>query len=149
MLVKGMTRDTVVVAVWWLGVMISVITFFSHLYRPDGIDHSLRSPFDNTRSGHAEQWIFLSEAARHVPPGVSFTVLAADRETEMSLFMIGVGLLPESSPLPSSYYGQSTSAGDRARFVLELDRPRTAHSPRDQVIEISGGRVIDRSASEP
>jgi hypothetical protein len=149
MLAKGIRRDTVVVAVWWLGVAISAITFFAHLHRPDEADFSLRSPFDNTRSGHAEQWIFLSEAARHVPPGASFTVLAEDPETEMSLFMISVGLLPEASPLPSSYYGRPTSAGDRARFVLVSDGSRTVQAPHDSAIEISGGRVTYRSASDP
>jgi hypothetical protein len=149
MLAGGTTKNDVVAAVWLLGVVISAITFFVHLHRHGEIDLSLRSPFDNTRSGHAEQWIFLSEAARHVPSDASFTVLAPDRDTEMSLYMMAVGLLPEASPLPSSYYGQSTSMGDQARFELELEGPGSFRLPEKHSIAITGGRVTNRWAIEP
>ena len=149
MVAESRTRKTVVAALWWLGVAFSVIALFVHPHRYSEIDLSLRSPFDNTRSGHAEQWIFLSEAARHVPRGTTFTVLAPDRDTEMSLFMMAVGLLPEASPLPSSYYGQSTAVGDHARFVLEFEAPRSVQSPEQRAIAIAGGRVAKRWATEP
>lgn len=149
MLAGGMTKRTLVAAVWWLGVVISAIMLFVHPLRHGEIDLSLISPFDNTRSGHAEQWKFLSEAARHVPRDASFTVLAPDRDSEMSLFMMAVGLLPEASPFPSSYYGQSTGVGDEARFVLELEGPGSAQSLVTHSTSITGGRVTKRWATEP
>jgi hypothetical protein len=139
----------VVTALWWIGVFISAITLFVHPHRYGEINLSLRSPFDNTQSGHAEQWIFLSEAAHHVPRGSTFTVLAPDRDTEMSLFMMSVGLLPEASPLPSSYYGQSTDIGDDARFVLEMEALGSVQSPEEHATEITGGRVSKRWTTEP
>jgi len=149
MVAEWRTRKTVVAALWWIGVVFSAISLFVHPHRYGEIDLSLRSPFDNTRSGHAEQWIFLSEAARHVPCGMTFTVLAPDRDTEMSLFMMAVGLLPEASPLPSSYYGQSTEVGDHARFVLEFEAPGSVRTPEKHTTAITGGRVAKRWATEP
>lgn len=143
-----MTKRRLVAAVWWLGIVISAVMLFVQPLRRGEIDLSLISPFDNTRSGHAEQWIFLSEAARHVPRDASFTVLAPDRDSEMGLFMMAVGLLPEASPLPSSYYGQPTGVGDQARFVLELAGPSPEQSLEIQSTEIIGGRVKTRWAPE-
>jgi hypothetical protein len=144
-----MTKKTSAFTVWWLGVVISVMTLWVHPHRHVAIDWSLDSPFDNTHSGQAEQWIFLRQAARQVPRGASFTILAPDRETEMSLFMMAVGLLPEALPLPSSYYGKSTATGDQARFALEFGtsgslRPLATHS-----ITITGGRITERCANGP
>jgi hypothetical protein len=149
MVAERITRQTVVAALWWFGVVLSVITLFVYPCRHGEIDLSLRSPFDNTRSGHAEQWIFLSEAAHNVPRGMTFTVRAPDRDIEMSLFMMAVGLLPEASPLPSSYYGQSTEMGDRARFVLEFEAPGSVQAPEKHSAAITGGRVTKRWATEP
>jgi hypothetical protein len=149
MVVGKISRGRIVIAVWWVGVVISTVTLLSSPYRHGEIDLSLRSPFDNTGSGHAEQWLFLTEAARHVPRGASFTVLAPDRDTEMSLYMMAVGLLPEALPLPSSYFGQPTGAGDNARFVLEFDDRRDMQPQKTCTTTITGGRVTDRWVSEP
>ena len=144
-----MTKKTLVVAVWWLGVVVSAVALLVHSHRHGEIDLSMSSPFDNTRSGHAEQWIFLNEAARHVPHDASFTVLAPDRASEMSLFMMAVGLLPEASPFPSSYYGQSTGVVDQARFVLQFEGAGSAQSLEIHSTEITGGRVTIRWPTEP
>jgi len=149
MAAKGMTNNTRVVAMWWCGVVIAAIALFASIHRQGDLHLQLKSPFDNTRSGHAEQWIFLSEAAEHVPRGASYTVMAPDRGTEMSLFMMAVGLLPEARPLPSSYYGQATAIGDEARFVLELEKPNSDRPPREHAIEVTGGRVTQRPTAEP
>jgi hypothetical protein len=149
MVAEWRTRKTVVAALWWLGVVFSAIALFVHPHRYGEIDLSMRSPFDNTRSGHAEQWIFLSEAARNVPRGTTFTVLAPDRDTEMSLFMMAVGLLPEASPLPSSYYGKATAVGDLAGYVLEMDGRTSEQPPGTRSTTIKGGRVTTRQATPP
>jgi hypothetical protein len=144
-----MTKKELAVTLWSLGVVISVFTMLVQPYRHGTIDWSLDSPFDNTRSGQAEQWIFLSHAARHLPRGASFTILAPDRETEMSLFMMAVGLLPEASPLPSSYYGQSTATGKQARFVLEFGTSASLHPPEKRSIALAGGLLTKRCAIDP
>ena len=144
-----MTKKTLAVSVWWLGVVISVMTLWVHPHRHGAIDWSLDSPFDNTHSGQAEQWIFLRQAARHVPRDASFTILAADRDTEMSLFMMAVGLLPEARPLPSSYYGQSLGTGEQARFVLEFGTSGSTRPLERCSMAITGGRLTKRCAIGP
>lgn len=144
-----MTKKTLAVSVWWLGVVISVTMLWVHPHRHGAIDWSLDSPFDNTHSGQAEQWIFLRQAARHVPRDASFTILAADRDTEMSLFMMAVGLLPEARPLPSSYYGQSAATGERARFVLEFGATRSLRPLETHPVAITGGGITERCANGP
>ena len=138
-----------VMLVWWLGALVATVILLAHPYRDGSPDLSRRSPFDNTGSGHAEQWIFLSEATRHVPSHASFTVTAPNHETEMSLFMMAVGLLPEATPLPTSYYGQPTSIGDEVKFVLEFGEPTSDQRSRGPAIEVSGGRVKQRLSAGP
>jgi hypothetical protein len=145
---KALVRE-IVTATWWFGAVVSLALLLSIPLRMGVIDFSRRSPFDNTRSGHAEQWRFLNEAAFHVPRGATFSVLAPDGDTEMSLFMMAVGLLPEASPLPSSYYGQATEIGDHARFVLEFEAPGSVQSPEQRATAIAGGRVMKRWVTEP
>ena len=149
MVARGTRWRGFVDAVWCLGALISVVILLAHSYRFDAIDLTRRSPFDNTGSGHAEQWIFLEEASRQVPEGASFTVVAPDRDTEMSLFMMAVGLVPESSPVPSSYYGQSTGRGDLAEFVLRFGESGSLPPSEIPVASISGGRVTQRRTRDP
>jgi hypothetical protein len=144
-----MKKNTVVIAMWWTGVAIAATSLLISFQRQNEFDLSLRSPFDNTGSGHAEQWIFLREAAELVPIGARFTVTAPDRETEMSLFMMAVGLLPNATPLPTSYYGQPVSTGSKARFVLELEGPTPDQTPQARATEVAGGRVTTRLATAP
>jgi hypothetical protein len=76
------------------------------------------TPLDRTNPAAAQEWRFLRRARAWVPPGASFTVLAEDRNREMSLFMISIGLLPDRWPLPSSYFLQPDASGARAEYVL-------------------------------
>jgi hypothetical protein len=145
---KALVRE-IVTATWWLGAVVSLALLLSIPLRMGNIDFSRRSPFDNTRSGHAEQWRFLNEAAFHVPRGATFSVLAPDGDTEMSLFMMAVGLLPEASPLPSSYYGKATAVGDLAGYVLEMDGRTSEQPPGTRSTTIKGGRVTTRQATPP
>ena len=52
---------------WWIGVAIAATCLFGQLLRGGPVALATRTPFDNTRSGHAEQWAFLSAAAARVP----------------------------------------------------------------------------------
>ncbi len=107
------------------------------------------TPFDNTRSGHAEQWRFLDEASELVPPGATFTIHAADPDTEMSLYMMAVGLLPEATVIPRTYYGRPVAASARARFVLTFGAGAGAARDAGRSIEIAGGTVTDRGSPHP
>jgi len=146
---KKTTPGGVVAAVWWSGTIISTAVLVSLPLRVAEVNHSLRTPFDNTDSGHAAQWSFLSEASHHVPAGASFTVVADDRDLEMSLYMMAVGLLPEAVALPSSYYGRSAPIGERAGFVLKFEGSASDHPPQYHAIEVNGGWVWQRLATEP
>jgi hypothetical protein len=138
-----------VALLWWLGAMISVISLLTLPCRNGDLDLSRRSPFDNTGSGHAEQWIFLHEAAQRIPSEASFTVLASDQDIEMSLAMMAVGLLPEAKLLPSSYYGEPIDAGDLARFVLEYGDHQVAGPAETSVATIPGGTLLERRSHRP
>jgi hypothetical protein len=145
---KASVRSSVAAA-WWLGTVASLLLLLSIPLGIGSIDCSLRTPFDNTRSGHAAQWMFLSHAAHYVPRGATFTVHAPDRDTEMSLFMMAVGLLPEASPLPSSYYGRSMVLGDRARFVLEMNGSQSEQPRGTRSVAVAGGRISERPVPRP
>lgn len=148
MIMKVKTKKSVVIATWWSGVVVATVALLAPLHHQGAVTLSLSSPFDNTASGHAEQWRFLSEAAEHVPDGASFTVVARDRETEMSLFMMAVGLLPHASPRPTSYYGRSTSIGNTAQFVLEYEGATRGRTPDEHAVRVTGGWVRQRLAVE-
>ena len=81
------------------------------------------TPFDRTNPDLADQWQFLREAIEHIPPGASYTVVAPDRETAMSVFMFSRALLPDRVARPTSYWDTPTpEEGAMAEFVLAYRR---------------------------
>ena len=64
----------------------------------------VKTPLDRTTPWSAPQFRFLREATGFVPPGAAFTVLAPDGRTEMNLFMMSIGVLPDRLALPASYF---------------------------------------------
>ncbi|MBI2215246.1 MAG: hypothetical protein HYU52_16475 [Acidobacteria bacterium] len=80
------------------------------------------SPLDNvgglnktTRFG----WGFLWQVREILPAGSTYTIVAGDRDTEMSLFMLSFAVLTDCKGLPTSYYGIATpERGAEARYVL-------------------------------
>lgn len=102
------------------------------------------TPFDRSDPNAARQWLFLSRAAAIVPPGATYTVVATDRDVEMNLFMISIGLLPDAHPLPTSYYGIPFPAvGSRARFVISYENAR-APGPMRIRAAFAEGYVAER-----
>lgn len=135
--------------VWWIGVVAA-----TSLVVLSGITMELfhlppETPFDNTRSGHAEQWHFLHEASAHVPAGATFTIQAADSDTAMSLYMLAVGLLPDATAIPRTYYGQPVAASASARFVVAFGADAGDQSGAGRSIAIAGGTVTDRGPPQP
>lgn len=134
---------------WCFGALISAGLLLVHPFRQGNLVLSGRSPFDNTGSGHAEQWLFLREAAGLIPEDASFTVIAGDREAEMSLSMMSVGLLEKARLLPSSYYGRPVPAGAAARFVLEYGSYQSCREGETFVTTLAGGTLRERRNRQP
>ena len=63
------------------------------------------TPIDRPSPEGAAQWVFLSEARKHLPPGASYTIRAGNGEEEMNLFMMSLGLYQGHMPYPNSYFG--------------------------------------------
>jgi hypothetical protein len=134
---------------WWFGALISLVMLLAQPLWRDDLEQSQRTPFDNTGTGHAEQWRFLHEAAPLIPQNSSFTVVAGDRDVEMSLAMMSVGLLAESRLMPSSYYGEKVPAGASARFVLVYGDSRGTRKGETFVASVPGGTLRERLTFRP
>jgi hypothetical protein len=145
MLRAGDVRSRVVPAAWWVGAALSSALVLAGAIRTDISRLPPETPFDNTGSGHAEQWRFLVAASDRVPADATFTVHAADPDTEMSLYMMSVGLLPGSTAIPASYWGRPVAAAADARFVLDFgaEVAETAESQRS--VALPGGFLTDRA----
>ena len=104
-----------------------------------------KTPVDLVWDRYAGFWSFLKEARHHVPPGESYTVIAADREDEMYLYMFSLGIFEKQIAMPSSYFGHATPDGDGARFVLAYRlNPQTGKLR--VVARLDDGAVYERVA---
>lgn len=82
------------------------------------------TPLDRTSASGTREWAFLRECRSRIPPGVSLTVMAADPAQESALFMLALGVYPDHSVWPSSYFGTMTPVGSQAEYVLIYDGVR-------------------------
>jgi hypothetical protein len=97
------------------------------------------TPFDRANPDLADQWRFLDNTRRHVPPGASYTVIAPDRGTAMSLFMFSRALLPDRVARPTTYWDAATpEVGTTAEYVLAYHIAVEAEP---------GLRIVDRHGS--
>jgi hypothetical protein len=104
------------------------------------------TPLDYSNARLADLWHFVNEARDHVPAGASFTVLALDRNDEMYLYMISLGLMDEQVALPSSYFGTPWQFGEKAKYVLAYgDRVAGTEGLR-LVFRAERGAVYERPA---
>lgn len=134
---------------WWIGAAVAAGLVLFDGFAADGLKLPPVTPFDNTRSGHAEQWFFLHEASASLPPGSTFTIHANDPDTEMSLYMMAVGLMPDSTAVPRRYYGRLTAASASARFVLVFGNQAEPVDARFGSVRLTGGLMTDRGAPRP
>jgi len=134
---------------WWVGGVVATALVLQGAFANDRWRLPPETPFDNTRSSHAEQWRFLDEASELVPPGATVTIQAPDPDTEMSLSMMAVGLLPGATVIPRTYYGRSVAASAKARFVLAFGTDAGDTRDTGLSVEIAGGTVTDRGSSHP
>jgi hypothetical protein len=134
---------------WWIGGFVASALVLLGAVDNDRWRVPPVTPFDNTRSGHAEQWRFLSEASELIPPGATVTIHAPDPDTEMSLSMMAVGLFPEATVVPRTYYGRPVSASAGARFVLTFGAGSGERDDPGRSVEVAGGAVTDRGSPHP
>ena len=66
--------------------------------------HIPETPIDLTNSAFADQWRFLRQVERYLPPDARLTIVGPDRHADMSLFMMALGTMTEFRPLPFSYF---------------------------------------------
>jgi hypothetical protein len=93
-----------------------------------------------------DQWLFLQEIRNSIPPGATYTVHSSNRDVEMSVFMISLGVLTRNEPRPRSYFGVETADGGRtARFVV-VYKGAGFHEPGARVAASTRwGQVYERS----
>ena len=103
------------------------------------------TPLDGTRPDLAAEWRFLVLAHPFVPAGARFTVIARDDGTEMELFMLALGILPECEPVPTTYFKKRHGLGATAEYVLAYgnDEPEGAAT---LIGRVPGGAVYRRSS---
>jgi len=106
------------------------------------------TPVDRVDGARARQWLFLESSRPHVPPRASFTVLAADPDVEMALYMMSFGVFADGLPLPTRYYGNPTPEfGREAEYVLAFGL-REPPDPRARLVaEVPGGAVYVREVA--
>jgi hypothetical protein len=108
-------------AVWVLGTL-ALVTLT--LVRWNSLPASLSvpaTPVDRTNPFYARHWTLLHEARGVIPPGQTYTAVAVDRESEMLLYMLSLGVLSDHRPIPSSYFRIPLPRGKSARFVISYD----------------------------
>jgi len=104
------------------------------------------TPVDRTDGRRAREWLFLDSCRPYVPPGARFTVIADEPHAEMSLFMMAIGLFPESRPLPHSHFlVPALVQAARAKYVLEYRRSTPADPGARLVARVADGAVYERS----
>ena len=104
-----------------------------------------RTPADHSPGSASIWWHFLDQARTHLPSGASYTIRAQDRNIEMRLLMIAIGLLPDHEIRPSSYFGKPTrnNGGDDAEYVLFFGTAPPDHG-LEQVAVVDDGAVYRR-----
>ena len=92
--------------------------------------HVPLTPVDRVNWLYARQWALVQEAREAVPDGQAFTAIAKDKDEEMLLFMLSIGVLRNRFPMPSSYWANPVADGARARYVVSYECVEPAGSPR-------------------
>jgi hypothetical protein len=145
----GPTMWRVPELLWWIGGFVATALVVLGTCDNNRLRVPPETPFDGTRSGHAEMWKFLDEASNLIPAGATVTIDAPDPDTRMRLFMMAVGLIPEATVIPRTYYGRSVAASSGARFVLTFGTGAGERNDPGRSVGVPGGSVTDRRPSHP
>jgi hypothetical protein len=79
------------------------------------------TPVDRVNWLYARQWSLVQQAHLIVPAGQSFTTIARDKDEEMLLFMLSLGVIRNRFPVPSSYWHRPVAEGARAPYVVSYE----------------------------
>ncbi len=79
------------------------------------------TPVDRVNYVYARQWSLLQKATSIVPAGQTFTTIAKDKDEEMLLFMLSLGVIRNRFPVPSSYWRVPVAEGASARYVVSYE----------------------------
>lgn len=88
------------------------------------------TPVDRVNWLYARQWALVQEAREVVPAGETFTTIAKDKDDEMLLFMLSVGVIRKRFPIPTSYWHRPVAEGAQARYVVSYECFEPAGAPR-------------------
>jgi hypothetical protein len=103
------------------------------------------TPIARVNADWSDRFRFLRRASPLVPSGGRYTARAADPGGEMVLYMMSIGLVPQGTPLPSSYHGDFRPEGSRAQYVLSFGCVPAGPPPAALLRPITGGCVLRRS----
>lgn len=137
----------------WIGIIGAAVVLAAGLHgsRLPSMAAALRvpaTPLDRTSEHAARLWSFLMEARDTIPAGASYTVEARDRDDEMNLYMLSLGIFCRQEALPSSYFGVPTpDLGRRARFVLVYGVAPSRIAQARLVRAVPSGGVYERGAA--
>jgi hypothetical protein len=99
-----------------------------------------QTPLDKVAPKQALQWKFARAARSAMSRGASYTVRSPDHHDTMSLYMITLGMMPDSEAQPSSYFGiPMAGGGDKAAFTLNF--PCKADQPDFGCTQTGGGCI--------
>jgi hypothetical protein len=136
--------------IWIIGAAV-VLAAGLHCSRLTSVAAAIRvpaTPLDLTSEHAARLWGFLMEARGTIPAGASYTVEAQDRDDEMTLYMLSLGIFFNREALPSSYFGVATpDLGRRARFVLVYGTAPFRVAQGRLVRAVPSGAIYDRGAA--
>ena len=103
------------------------------------------TPMDHVNGQYASMWMLLEQAKEVIPAAQTYTTVARGGEEEESLlFILSLGVLPDRTALPTSYWSvHQPGQGERARYVVSygcLEPPGTHRLVR----RIANGCVFER-----
>ena len=104
------------------------------------------TPLDMIAPKQAAQWKFLRRVWVEMPRSVVYAVRAPDLHDEMSIYMMSLGLFPQSQARAGSYFGHPRGPVDDAQIILAL--PCSAPVPSGfDCRPVGDGCLCARSAS--
>jgi hypothetical protein len=137
----------------WLGAAATLLLFPIRLWTTPVGRAMLATPahtvVDRADPGMAAHWALLERVAPQVPEGSTVTFVAANREVEMELYMLGLAVLGHARPLPASYYGQvQDDVLDRAEYLLVLGPREMALETFAPVADLGSALLLRRRTEE-
>jgi len=134
--------------VWIAGTLSLLVPSLARWIPPPASISVPLTPVDKVNWLYARQWALVQEARELVPAGQSYTTIARDKDEEMLLFMLSLGVLRDRYPVPTSYWKGPVAEGARARYVVSYECFEPSGAAR-LVRRFPEGCVWERSETQP